>query len=89
MGKILESEFRKELYKNLVDAGYTKQEAQVIVGKKYYTKLHEEVKHTVDLFLNDLVKENFDTSLNIEDINGKVGELKKLQELLNKKEEKE
>ena len=37
MGKILDAEFRKDLYKNLVEAGYEKTEAQKIVGKKYYS----------------------------------------------------
>ena len=35
MGKILEKEFRNELYKNLCEAGYEKQEAQKIVSVKY------------------------------------------------------
>ena len=39
--KILDSDFRKELYKNLVEAGYEKQEAQKIVGVKYYNALKD------------------------------------------------
>lgn len=35
MSKILEKEFRNELYKNLCEAGYEKQEAQKIVSVKY------------------------------------------------------
>ena len=37
--KIFEGEFRKELYKNLIEAGYEKQEAQKIVGVKYFVAL--------------------------------------------------
>ena len=59
MSKILDSEFRKGLYKNLVDAGYDKEEAQKIVGVKYYSELLEDVKHGVDSVLNSLVKEDF------------------------------
>lgn len=82
MGKILDAEFRKELYKNLIEAGYEKAEAQKIVGKKYYGELHEEVKHDVDAFLNGLVKEEFDTPFDCETITKKVEELKKLKEIV-------
>lgn len=83
MSKILDSEFRKELYKNLVEAGYDKAEAQKIVGTKFYSALREDVTHTVDLFLNDIVKENYETELNYEDISKKLGELKNLKTILN------
>ena len=56
MGKILDSEFRKELYKNLVEAGYDKTEAQKIVGKKYYVELHDSVKHSLDAVLDKIIK---------------------------------
>lgn len=82
MGKILESEFRKELYKNLVDAGYTKEEAQKIVGTKYYAELHDNVKHGVDVILNNLIKEDFNETFDCEAINKNIEELKKLKELL-------
>ena len=82
MGKILDSDFRKELYKNLVEAGYDKAEAQKIVGVKYYNELLEDVKDGVDEFLNSIVQEKFDVSLNFEEINSKIEELKKLKELL-------
>ena len=82
MGKILDSEFRKELYKYIVDAGYEKVEAQKIVGKKYYSELLEDVKHTVDVVLSNLVKEDFNETFDCETINKNVEELKKLKELL-------
>ena len=82
MAKILESEFRKELYKNLVEAGYNKEEAQKIVGTKYYAELLQNVSHGVDEFLNSIVQEKFDVSLNFEEINSKIEALKKLKELL-------
>jgi len=83
MGKILDAEFRKELYKNLVEAGYEKTEAQKIVGKKYYGELHEEVKKEVDVFLNALVKEDFSVVFDCDSVTKKVEELKKLKELLS------
>ena len=82
MGKILESDFRKELYKNLVEAGYDKLEAQKIVGKKYYGELLEDLKHGVDSFLSSLVKEDFAESLDCETVNSKLEELKKLKEIV-------
>jgi hypothetical protein len=83
MGKILDSDFRKELYKNLVEAGYEKVEAQKIVGKKYYVELLENLKQGVDAFLSSLVKEDFTETLDCESIASKVDELKKLKELLS------
>ena len=80
MSKILESEFRKELYKSLTEAGYEKKEAQAIVGKKYYSELLEDVKHGVDSVLNSLVKEDFTETFDCETINGKIAELRKLKE---------
>ncbi len=82
MGKILDSEFRKELYKNLVEAGYEKVEAQKIIGKKYYTELLEDLKHGVDSFLSSLVKEDFTEALDCETVSKNFEELKKLKELL-------
>lgn len=82
MGKILDAEFRKELYKNLVDAGYEKVEAQKIVGKKYYAELLEDLKQCVDSFLSSLLKEDFTELLDCETVTKNFEELKKLKELL-------
>ena len=82
MGKMLDSDFRKELYKNLVEAGYDKAEAQKIVGVKYYNELLEDVKHGVDSVLNSLVKEDFNESFDCETINAKIVELRKLKEII-------
>jgi hypothetical protein len=82
MGKILDSDFRKELYKNLVEAGYDKAEAQKIVGVKYYNELLEDVKHGVDSVLNSLVKEDFAETFDCETINAKIVELRKLKEII-------
>ena len=82
MAKILESEFRKELYKNLVEAGYNKEEAQKIVGKKYYAELLENISHGVDMFLSSIVQEKFDVTLDVESVNSTIEELNKLKEIL-------
>lgn len=83
MSRILDSEFRKALYKNLVDAGYDKTEAKKIVGVKYYDSLKEKVlaslasiveKINADTF-EGIEKETPELALNIE-------EMKKLKELI-------
>ena len=43
MTKILNSDFRKELYKSLIDAGYDKDEAQNIIAVKYHVALKQNV----------------------------------------------
>ena len=82
MVKILDAEFRKELYKNLIDAGYDKTESQKIVGKKYYAELYDNVKHSLDTVLDKIIKEDFSETFDCETINKGIDELKKLQELL-------
>jgi transposase len=81
MEKILDSEFRKVLYKNLTDAGYSKEEAQKIVGRKYYDTLYAAVSQTVTDLLASITEERFDDAL-APDFNNKVAELKKLKEIL-------
>ena len=81
MSKILESDFRKELYKNLVDAGYTKQEAQKIVGAKYYDALKNDVKDSIGKLLESVENEKYDfdsTTITI-----KIGELTKLKDVIS------
>lgn len=87
--KILNSEFRNNLYKDLVDAGYTKDEAQTIVGRKYYDTLKVEAKKTVDVLSLTLSEDNF---LNIgkvdfDKLKNDFAELMKMYEILNKKKE--
>lgn len=45
--KILDGEFRNGLYKSLIEAGYSKSEAQSIVGTKYYEGLNSIVNVTL------------------------------------------
>lgn len=82
MEKILNPDFRKELYKSLMEAGYTKNESQQIVGTKYFNALHTDVIQQLNSFSKDVTEENFDTSLDYDAIKEKLDELKKLKELL-------
>ena len=52
--KILDGNFRKELYKNLVEIGYEKQEAQKIVGVKYFKALKENLNNMFNIILQNL-----------------------------------
>ena len=80
MSKILENEFRKELYKNLTDAGYDKKEAQQIVGKKYYEALKEVTKDLVGNLMASIEVDNYEYDTT--ELLNNIGELAKLKEIL-------
>lgn len=83
--KILDGNFRKELYKNLVEIGYEKQEAQKIVGVKYFKALKENLTNMFNMILQNLEHdeiEPLDEPL-VNDINNSISELKKMKEYLN------
>lgn len=82
--KILDGEFRKDLYKQLIEAGYEKQEAQKIVGVKYFNALKEDVKNVVSKMFSDVESDNFQP-LNEgfeASFNEKIAELQKMKEYL-------
>jgi len=86
MEKILDSEFRNDLYKNLVEAGYEKKEAQKIIGVKY----HQALKADVILKLNQLIKsveedgyENEEeTTTSIRTFSASLNELRKIHAVI-------
>ena len=83
--KILEAEFRKELYKNLVEAGYDKQEAQKIVGTKYFDALKDKVLAGLNA-LSDEINNNTFNQIDdtfIAQYNSDMAELKKMHDYLN------
>lgn len=84
MSKILEKDFRNELYKNLCDAGYSKGEATSIVSVKYSTALKEKVVIDLKDLITNVEADNFDT-INIENIGNNIGELVKIKEFFDKK----
>ena len=79
MDKILDSEFRQTLYKNLVDAGYDKKEAQKIVGVKYHSALKAELVGILKDNLQVIEEEVYDITFDADKLNGMVGELKKVK----------
>lgn len=83
--KILDSDFRKELYKNLVEAGYEKQEAQKIVGVKYFTALKDKMLTLLSSLSSDINGNQFnplsEDFINV--YNADIAELQKMSEYLN------
>jgi hypothetical protein len=84
MAKILESDFRNNLYKSLIEAGYSKSEAQRIVGVKYFEGLKTEINVKLTNVVSEVNNDNFD--VNVEEVCGSVSfmisELKKLSEII-------
>ena len=84
MDKILDSEFRQTLYKNLVDAGYDKKEAQKIVGVKYHASLKADLKAKLNLLVARVEGESYDDMVfNGDEINGMISELKKVKSVIS------
>ena len=83
--KILDSDFRKELYKNLVEAGYEKQEAQKIVGVKYFKALKEKVQIGLSNLSTEINENQFNSLTEdfINIYNADIAELQKMSEYLN------
>jgi len=80
MSKILESEFRKELYKSLTEAGYEKKEAQAIVGKKYYEALKVDLIDRMKKQIANIESDNSELLLSADEYNNALSELEKLKE---------
>lgn len=87
--KILDNDFRNSLYKNLLDIGYEKQEAQKIIAIKYFDALKQDVQE----FLNSIQKSldnNVFQPFSEADINrfdNDMSELTKMHEVLSKTEQ--
>ena len=80
MDKILDSEFRNTLYKNLVDAGYDKKEAQKIVGVKYHTALKDNLKAKLNVLVARVESEDYDSiTFDTDNLNEMLVELKKVK----------
>lgn len=81
MGKILEKDFRNGLYKSLVEAGYNKDEAQKIIGQKYYGALKEDVVKRLNEAIENVNNDNVAFQVDAV-INESLTELTKLKEIL-------
>jgi hypothetical protein len=83
--KILDTEFRKELYKSLMEAGYDKNEAQKIVAVKYFTALKFKVQESLSTLSTEInenqfapLDENFVAMFNTD-----IQELMKMHKIIN------
>lgn len=81
--KILDSDFRQTLYKNLVDAGYEKKEAQKIVGVKYHAALKADLINILNDNLKVIEEESYDITFDADKLNGMITELKKVKGVIS------
>ena len=84
MSKILEKDFRNELYKNLCDAGYSKGEATSIVSVKYSSALKEKVIGNLKQMVDNVENDKFNIST--EELTNDLSELTKIKEFFDKKQ---
>lgn len=89
MSKILDNEFRKDLYKSLMEAGYEKSEAQHIIGVKYFTALKNKITSTIDIIKVTLENDTYDSleenALVISELTADLAELAKMDKIVNVK----
>jgi len=86
MAKILESDFRNGLYKTLVDAGYSKDEAKVIVGKQYFAALKDNLLLRLQEMASLIQKDEF--KIELKTFEDALSELEKMKSFLMPKAEK-
>ena len=86
MGKILEKEFRNELYKNLSEAGYEKQEAQKIVSVKYCDVLKGKLMESLHAQIDSIEDGKNELIVNTEELANGLSELTKLNDFFEKLE---
>lgn len=86
MSKILDKEFRTELYKNLCDAGYTKGEATNIISVKYYDALKVSLIEKLKNQADNINSEKAELVLSVDEYGNMLSELEKLKEFFKKVE---
>lgn len=86
MGKILEKEFRNDLYKNLCEAGYEKQEAQKIVSVKYRDILKGKLMESLHAQIDSIEDGKNELIVKTEELANGLSELTKLNDFFEKLE---
>ena len=86
MSKILEKEFRNELYKNLCEGGYEKQEAQKIVSVKYRDILKGKLMESLHAQIASIEDGKNELIVNTEELANGLSELTKLNDFFEKLE---
>jgi len=86
MSKILEKEFRNDLYKSLCDAGYSKGEATSIVSVKYREALKVTLIDKLKAQIANIENDNEELVIAADELSNGLAELQKLKEFSNIKE---
>ena len=81
---MLDADFRKSLYKGLVDAGYEKEEAQKIIGVKYSTALKEELIGELKQLITNIEEGKYEFTIKVDEFTNGLSELSKLDGFLKK-----
>ena len=86
MSKILDKDFRNDLYKNLCEAGYSKGEATSIVSVKYRSELKDSLIASLKEQIAKIEQDNNEMVINAEELSIGLAELAKLAEFFKKNE---
>ena len=84
--KILDKEFRNELYKNLCDAGYSKGEATNIVSVKYREALKASLIEKLKAQIVNIEEDKDELIISADEYTFQLAELTKLKEFFKKAE---
>lgn len=87
MEKILDGDFRKDLYKSLMEAGYDKNEAQCIVGKQYYIALRNDVLSKIGKISEMVKNDAVEQEIKFDDVSAEIREMVNLKKILQPKTE--
>lgn len=86
MSKILDKDFRNELYKNLCDAGYTKGEATNIVSVKYREGLKTSLIEKLKAQIVNIEEDKDELVISADEYTFQLSELAKLKDFFKKAE---
>ena len=86
MSKILDKDFRNELYKNLCDAGYTKGEATDIVSVKYREGLKTSLIEKLKAQIVNIEEDKDELVISADEYTFLLSELAKLKDFFKKAE---
>ena len=83
--KIIDSEFRKKLFKDLIDAGFGKEESQLLLYRKLYDTLKDMSLDLIQGMYDAVNNDEIPLSFDITELNGYLSDMVKAQEVLERK----
>jgi len=83
--KIFDRDFRNELYKNLLEIGYTKNEATNIVSVKYLAALKSTLISKLLAQIESVKSDSTEIVLAVAEYHDLLTDIRKAEEILNKK----